>query len=37
MQLPSQVALVFLPSQPFSISSGFMGMVAFDATGVLLR
>ena len=33
----AQVALIFAPQYPFSIGSGFLGMVGFDIVGTLLR
>jgi hypothetical protein len=32
-----QVALIFAPDYPFSIGTGFKGMVGFDLAGVVAR
>ena len=37
MLLHPQVALIFAPDYPFSIGTGFKGMVGFDLAGVVAR
>lgn len=33
----TQVALIFAPQYPFSIGTGFLGMVSFDVLGTIFR